>query len=108
MPADRDLIRRRALAAASSVVLAAGLAACDLDLGLSDPYTDADTAADTAAADTDCYSDGDDHPGVCVGLEGGEEWATCCEALYAWCEETHSGDADAIVECTYGAEMTGE
>ena len=113
MPVSPALIRRSALAAAGSVVLAAGLLACDPDekdtADTASAVTDTDTSADT---DTPDCTGGDDTadtgPGDCLGIKDPETWAACCETLALWCNEQHPKDDTAALACLYGEDLSGE
>lgn len=101
---DRETLRRKALFAAGSVVLAAGLAACPT-------ATPGDTAAaDTAAVDADtALADTADDKPDCTGVDMGdpEAYAACCDGLAAWCADAHPGDEEAATACTYGPDYDG-
>lgn len=96
---NRELIRRKALFAASSVVLAAGLAACPKPKE-EDTAALADTSVetgDTAAAPT-CTE---------VAPADTAEYFSCCDELRTWCETTHGVDTQAASDCTWGPNMDG-
>lgn len=102
---DRALLRRKALFAAGSVVLAATLTACPEPSDLADTAA-RDTATDTAA-DTDADT-GDGRPD-CSSIDMGdsEAWAACCEALSGWCADAFGATTEEASECTYGPDYDG-
>lgn len=95
-------IRRKALLAASSVVLALG-AGCDLDQLVQNHPTDCgpDTDTDTQVVDTGRPSD---EP-LC---NQGDFDAACCEARTEWCTDQHAFQTDDLVnECIFGPGFDG-
>ena len=105
---DRTQLRRKALFAASSVVLAAALAACPTPKPDLDDTASVDTARTDTAADTDTVV-GDGSPD-CTGLTDTAEAAAvgeCCTARAEWCEEEHGSGTDAAGFCTYGPDYDG-
>lgn len=110
MPTDHSHIRRCALAAASSVVLAAGLLGCRHTAAPDTLAQDtASTATDTGPKDTATADTGavDGHPGDCLGIEDGTEWSACCDTLRAWCEKTYAKDPEQAMTCTFGEDFSG-
>ncbi|MDP2304796.1 MAG: hypothetical protein Q8P18_02055 [Pseudomonadota bacterium] len=100
---DRALLRRKALFAAGSVVLAATLSACPTPKADSTDTASADTAADT---DTDV---GDGSPD-CTETDTAADTAAlvdCCSARAEWCEDAHGSGTDAASACTYGPDFDG-
>jgi hypothetical protein len=101
MDPSQDLIRRQALAAAASVVLAFGLSGCggdaksgSVDSAGGDSDADTDTDTDTDAA-PDCTLDDIDRD-------------LCCAELAAWCETTYGpDDFEAVSVCTFGPDYDG-
>ncbi len=114
MRTDTDHIRRKALLAASSVVLAMGLVACPtIDKGDEDDdggetATDSGgiTGDDAGGTDTAAMDTGSDKP-TCVGVEDPELYEACCNGLREWCEEVVGSDEEAINECVYGPDFDG-
>ncbi len=102
---DREAIRRKALLAAGSVVLAATLTACphpSIEL--------ADTAARDAdsAADTDPGETADGRPDCsAIDMADTEAYAACCDALAGWCGEAYGADSEEATECIYGPDYDG-
>jgi hypothetical protein len=96
---NRELIRRKALLAASSVVLAAGLAACPQpkveDTALADTSAETDTDTDTAPTCTE------------VAPSDTAEYFSCCDELRTWCDATHGVDTQAASDCTWGPGTDG-
>ena len=103
---DRELLRRKALLAAGSVALAAGLAGCILP---DDDAVAGDTGkADTALADTSGTDTSGGKPDCTeVYMSDTGAYAECCDALTAWCEAEHGSGTDAANECTYGPGYDG-
>ena len=95
---NRELIRRKALLAASSVVLAAGLAACP------EPKVE-----DTALADTSAETGDTDAAPTCTEVAPADtaEYFSCCDELRTWCETTHGVDTQAASDCTWGPGTDG-
>ena len=128
MNRDPVKIRRQALLAASSVVLAMGggchtwlddkapqtasnptpSASLDTPEALPSPSPTLATAptptATIAASATPTASSSEP---VCVGLQGTPDWATCCDDRMTWCDSQHPGDFDAASECTFGPNFDG-
>lgn len=97
---DRDLIRRKALFAAGSVVLAATLAACPTPK----PYADT-SVGDTALATTETGDGGPDCSDVDLSDTGA--YAECCGARTDWCEAEHGAGTDAANACIFGPDYDG-
>ncbi|MES2638668.1 MAG: hypothetical protein V4850_04280 [Myxococcota bacterium] len=101
---DRTELRRKALLAASSVVLAATLAACPTPSADTADTASVDTAADTDTVDTDTDGSPD-----CTAIDMGdsEAWGACCTERAEWCAEAHGEGTDAANYCTYGPDYDG-
>jgi len=99
MNPHRDILRRKALLAAASVVLALGTVACDPSLLTNDDTKSdtADTALDSAVAEAD-----ED----CMGLSS-EATTTCCNARAVSCDVEFGADTEASDFCTYGPDYDG-
>lgn len=118
-----EILRRKALAAAASVVLAFSSAGCATDKPESDgdidltetvgPASDLDSGgagttdsgdgATTTSEDTGAFSE---DGASCVGLSP-EETVACCSDLMAWCADAYPDDGDALNECVFGADFDG-
>jgi hypothetical protein len=105
---DRNELRRKALLAASSVVLAATLAACPTPSVDTADTASVDTAADTDTVDTDTVDSGDGSPDcTAIDLSDSEAYAECCGARAEWCEAEHGAGTDAANYCVYGPDYDG-
>jgi hypothetical protein len=93
---DRSTLRHKALLAAGSVVLAAGISGCPLG-------DDTGKAGETALADTSSEKP------LCLGLDTGDNAAylACCEQLEGWCATEFAADKEAIDECLFGPGYDG-
>jgi hypothetical protein len=101
MTPNRDIIRRKALSAAASVVLAFGAVACDPSV------LGGDSATDTSVADTDdTDTSGADTGETCVGLEN-EALSDCCAELAATCNAEYGEGTEEASTCTYGPDYDG-
>ena len=107
-----DILRKKALYAAASVVMAFGLGCSegdDEDKGEADTGTTTDVGDDGAGTGGDGGAgtggeDGAETPPDCVDSA---DPATCCEALAAWCGDTHGVGTEAAIECIYGPDFDG-
>lgn len=129
----RDEVRRKALVAATSVVLAFHASACDPvgsagkpdpadpDAGDTDPgrVVDSDGATpdtDGVVADSDSDVASDSDSDVLAGdsgvdkpdcLEAALDLVACCDALHAWCGTAFAVDTEAYSECVFGPGFDG-
>lgn len=116
MTPDRDLIRRKALVAAGTVVLALGSIACEPAESYGDYELEAadDTGADYGDADGEAC-DEDDEGGAfdwlsgpdCTDIADSEEWSDCCETRSAYCKARFPLNPNRALECTYGPDYDG-
>lgn len=119
MTTDRDLIRRKALVAAGTVVLALGLGACErLDGSYDDDEDESawgfeDEADDTGLAEADDTGpaeggcEEEDEALDCTGISDMDEYTACCEDLAAACRLEHPLGGDAYYDCVYGSDFDG-
>ena len=128
-PSSHDALRRKALTAAASVVLAFSTASCGSDKPIKDTDLDVDipeSMTDSGGAgSTDSGSPSDDSgmpgdtgttppmedtaapgPPDCTEVAP-EEWAECCQALEEWCIDEYGSDSEAYAECLYGPDYDG-
>ena len=126
----QDNLRRKALTAASSVVLAFGIGACvtkspedeDTDdqtysaieddgggeggeAGSGSETGDSGTGSgeDTGSDDTGLEDTGTPGAPDCTDVAS-EERGECCDALMDWCYELYGDDEEALYDCAWGDE----
>lgn len=100
MTPNQVLLRRKALSAAASVVLALGTAGCGPS-----PETGGTVASDDAST-ADSGEAGSPEQATCEALEGGAQ-ATCCEALRDACNDEYGEDTPEAHDCYYGPDLDG-
>lgn len=104
-----DLLRKKALYAAASVVMAFGLGCNerdDDDEGSTDSGDTTDVGAD-GSGDDGAGTGGDDGAGTPPDCTQAPDRATCCEELAEWCADAFSADTDEGVECLHGSDFDG-
>jgi len=99
MNPNQDILRRKALLAAASVVLALGAGGCA-------PSPSGGSADDSAAPSTDTSADTSEVDNACNDLSA-EETSTCCEARREACDAEFGEGTDAADECIFGADFSG-
>ena len=116
---DKDLIRRKALAAAASVTLAFGCRdAIDLEKPVlvvddstpvdTDPRGDETAPPDPVEETATLVETDPPGPGAaadCAAL--GLDMEACCDTLRTWCEGAHAVGSTAYDECVFGPGFSG-
>ena len=130
---QQDKLRRKALTAASSVVLAFGIGACvtkspedeDTDdqtysaieddgggetggseggeTGGSEGGSGTGSGEDTGSDDTGLEDSGTPVAPDCLDVAA-EDRGECCDALMEWCYELYADDEEALYDCAWGDE----